>query len=110
MRSESTTQPACGRSLGPSAADLQGGGIALPGVAPHVSKPSETTIMNSYFVRRSLFNAFLFAVGLMAGLGATGGANATDANRPIAKPRPVVELVPANQAPPVHIIAPRPAF
>ena len=86
------------------------GGIALPSVAPHVSKPSETTIMNSYFVRRSLFNAFLFAVGLMAGLGAIGGANATDANRPIAKPRPVVELVPANQAPPVHIIAPRPAF
>jgi hypothetical protein len=66
--------------------------------------------MNRYFVCRSLFNALLFAVGLMAGLGAIGGANAADSNRPIAKPKPVVELVPANQAPPVHIIAPRPAF
>jgi hypothetical protein len=88
----------------------KGAGIALRGVAPHVSKPTETTIMNRYFNRRSLFNAFTFAVGLMAGLGATGGADATDYNRLISKPRPVVELVPANQGPPVRIIAPRPAF
>jgi hypothetical protein len=68
------------------------------------------TIVNRYFNRRLLFNAFALAVGLMAGLGAIGGANATEYNGLRAKPRPVVELVPANQAPPLRIIAPRPAF
>jgi hypothetical protein len=68
------------------------------------------TIMNGYFNRRLPFNAFAFAVGLMAGLGAIGGANATEYNGLSSKPRPVVELVPANQAPPARIIAPRPAF
>ena len=66
--------------------------------------------MNRHFDRRrSLFNAS-FAVWLMAGLGAIGGADATDYNRLTSKPRPVVELVPANQAPPVRIIAPRSVF
>lgn len=68
------------------------------------------TTMNRYFDRRPLFNAFVFAVGLMAGLGAIGGADATDYNRLASKPKPVVELVPANQGPPVRIIATRPAF
>jgi hypothetical protein len=65
--------------------------------------------MNRYFDRLSLVDAF-FAVGLIAGLGAIDGAKANDHNRLTSKPRPVVELVPANQAPPVRIIAPRPAF
>jgi hypothetical protein len=65
--------------------------------------------MNRYFDRLSLFNAF-FAAGLMAGLGAIASAKANDYNRPTSKPRPVVELVPANHAPPVRIIASRPAF
>jgi hypothetical protein len=68
------------------------------------------TIMSRYFNRRLLFNAFAFAVGLMAGLGAIGAANATEYNGLSSKPRPIVELVPANQAPPARIIAPRPAF
>jgi hypothetical protein len=68
------------------------------------------TVINRYFNRRLVFNAFAFAVGLMAGLGAIGGANATEYNGLKSKARPVVELVPANQAPPVRIIAPRPAF
>jgi hypothetical protein len=68
------------------------------------------TIMNRYCNRRLLFHACAFAVGLMAGLGVIGGANATEYDGLRAKPRPVVELVPANQAPPLRIIAPRPAF
>jgi hypothetical protein len=66
--------------------------------------------MNRNFDRRALFAAVAFALGLMAGLGAIGCVNAADYNRLTAKPRSVVELVPANQAPPVRIIAPRPAF
>jgi hypothetical protein len=68
------------------------------------------TIMSRYFNRRLPFNAFALAVGLMTGLGAIGGANATEYDGLRAKPRLVVELVPANQAPPARIIAPRPAF
>jgi hypothetical protein len=68
------------------------------------------TVMNRYFNRRLVFNAFVFEVGLMAGFGAIGGADATEYNGLNSKPKPVVELVPANQAPPVRIIAPRPAF
>jgi hypothetical protein len=68
------------------------------------------TIMNEYFNRCSLVHAFAFAVGFMTGLGAIAGANANDYNRLTSKPGPVVELLPANQGPPVRIIAPRPAF
>jgi hypothetical protein len=68
------------------------------------------TIMNRYFNRPLLVNAFAFAVGLMAGLSAIGGANATEYNGLSSKPRPVVELVPSNQDLPVRIIAPRPGF
>jgi hypothetical protein len=67
-------------------------------------------IMNGYFNCCSLVHAFAFAVGLMTGLGAIGGANANDYNRLMSKSGPVVELVPANQSPPVRIIARRPAF
>jgi len=66
--------------------------------------------MNRYRNRRSFFDAVAFALGLMAGLGAIDGADATDYNRLTSKPKPIVELVPGNQAPPVRIIAPRPAF
>jgi hypothetical protein len=44
------------------------------------------TIMKRYFNRRLLFNAFAFAVGLMAGWGAIGGANATEYNGLSSKP------------------------